>query len=998
MKRLALAAMIVAGTQFAGTNAEYPTQYPTQYPSSLPAQRVGPGQSYVCPCGHLHLRDGYQSPLVGIPVVGIPIVDDSVVNDSVVTQGPVSYPNSGPSLLTTTPPLPATANDGLPVVAGSTSKSSFTTSQPPEATDQTTRVEIGTVHDEVADIAPAKAIAASPVTVRPNSAPQSDPDAVKETSRQIGSETVRIEPIERDLPEPTAAILAESTTKPEAVETPVKQTTQQSVSADQPAKSTLADTDRTHSSSRASLPPSELDDETQVYPIRSLKQEIAAYFAKVEREALRARESMNADLAARALANKASEDATAKRDKSMAFTDKADRTEVPIPLSNETKEPVVAQTQVVAKTPDGSQPLKTRRETSSETQRQAVEQQLAWSETEIKAVPPKTLSQGSLHRDQLNATPALGLIAKENAEATITATAPTTTTPVAKTRVAGKVATAVKSAGSQTDTVRSAGEATARQTLTATGRPWWWLPSMLLAPCGIWALSRRRFGKKKAGDTDLAEADCEIDRTDRPHSQVIGHSDSVQSGSVQSDPVQSDFVQSDSVQSDSVRSVPVQRDFVQSESVQSDSGAGDSVRSETTANETKQSALPTQASRAEQNEAASAASRAPLTANSRSSVADASQYETRSQAAQVTNIDANIDTTKQPERANGPEQQPRQAIAPFDVASLAASTPQANTLASSNFDDFAKIDGVDSRTSAWLHGQGFHRFEHLKEADPTEIQRRLCDWNPEYQHSDVGSWIQRAGIAQSNSERQDQLEISSSDSKQSRHEARVESSGTWQTDESSRRRSETIEQTTAQASQPDDLTRINGIGPAIEKLLRESGIRSYRDLADADPNHLQKILHSGGARFKLVDSQTWAHQAEMACNNDGTARKLRTSHRQQNPAQQNPAQRQKWTPDSTQISSPDDLTLISGIGPATQDVLNENGIYRLEQIAVMSEQHLSEMFEGHFNLVSTDSWASQATALLSQMGDMTVESNLLREVRALKNSKTSDVPQRQLKE
>ncbi len=38
---------------------------------------------------------------------------------------------------------------------------------------------------------------------------------------------------------------------------------------------------------------------------------------------------------------------------------------------------------------------------------------------------------------------------------------------------------------------------------------------------------------------------------------------------------------------------------------------------------------------------------------------------------------------------------------------------------------------------------------------------------------------------------------------------------------------------------PDDLTRIEGIGPKINQLLNDGGIYTYRQLSDSDPVHLK---------------------------------------------------------------------------------------------------------------------------------------------------------------
>lgn len=61
---------------------------------------------------------------------------------------------------------------------------------------------------------------------------------------------------------------------------------------------------------------------------------------------------------------------------------------------------------------------------------------------------------------------------------------------------------------------------------------------------------------------------------------------------------------------------------------------------------------------------------------------------------------------------------------------------------------------------------------------------------------------------------------------------------------------------------PDDLKVIEGIGPKISGLLQAAGIATFRQLAEADPQRLQKILDD--ADLRLADPGTWKEQAKLA--------------------------------------------------------------------------------------------------------------------------------------
>lgn len=62
----------------------------------------------------------------------------------------------------------------------------------------------------------------------------------------------------------------------------------------------------------------------------------------------------------------------------------------------------------------------------------------------------------------------------------------------------------------------------------------------------------------------------------------------------------------------------------------------------------------------------------------------------------------------------------------------------------------------------------------------------------------------------------------------------------------------------------DDLKKLEGIGPRIEKLLNDAGIKSYAKLATMDRDALKAILDAGGSQFKLHEPKSWPYQAELA--------------------------------------------------------------------------------------------------------------------------------------
>lgn len=73
---------------------------------------------------------------------------------------------------------------------------------------------------------------------------------------------------------------------------------------------------------------------------------------------------------------------------------------------------------------------------------------------------------------------------------------------------------------------------------------------------------------------------------------------------------------------------------------------------------------------------------------------------------------------------------------------------------------------------------------------------------------------------------------------------------------------ETLEKM-AVSVKPDDLKRIEGIGPKLEEMLNENKIYTFRQLSDAAPAHLKAILDKGGEAYRIHDPGTWPEQAKL---------------------------------------------------------------------------------------------------------------------------------------
>lgn len=71
---------------------------------------------------------------------------------------------------------------------------------------------------------------------------------------------------------------------------------------------------------------------------------------------------------------------------------------------------------------------------------------------------------------------------------------------------------------------------------------------------------------------------------------------------------------------------------------------------------------------------------------------------------------------------------------------------------------------------------------------------------------------------------------------------------------------------------PDDLKRIEGIGPKFSSVLQEAGILTYAQLAAASPEELEAILEAADPRLlRLAHPATWPEQAALAATGEWEA-------------------------------------------------------------------------------------------------------------------------------
>lgn len=143
--------------------------------------------------------------------------------------------------------------------------------------------------------------------------------------------------------------------------------------------------------------------------------------------------------------------------------------------------------------------------------------------------------------------------------------------------------------------------------------------------------------------------------------------------------------------------------------------------------------------------------------------------------------------------------------------------------------------------------------------------------------------------------------------------------------------------------EPDDLKKILGIGSVLEEKLNDMGVYHFSQVAEFTATDIENInthLNFPGR----IERDEWIPQAQELMQG-GEGRKLKYLEGPE--------------------GEPDDLKLISGVGPVLQDKLNELGIYHFWQIGKFEQKDIDLVndamaFPGR---IERDEWIAQAQNL-----------------------------------
>lgn len=176
-------------------------------------------------------------------------------------------------------------------------------------------------------------------------------------------------------------------------------------------------------------------------------------------------------------------------------------------------------------------------------------------------------------------------------------------------------------------------------------------------------------------------------------------------------------------------------------------------------------------------------------------------------------------------------------------------------------DDLTKIEGIGPKIQEVLNNHDVKTFEQLHKSNRNTLKLYLDESGPQFRMHEPESWPHQAGMAARGewdklAEYQDFMIIGSGSVNLG-----DTSGNSPETDKKPDKRAASLS-----TNYVDDLTKIEGIGPKIEKLLNDAGILNFSQLSSVDRDTIKTILDNGGPQFKMHEPKSWPKQAKFANN------------------------------------------------------------------------------------------------------------------------------------
>jgi predicted flap endonuclease-1-like 5' DNA nuclease len=167
----------------------------------------------------------------------------------------------------------------------------------------------------------------------------------------------------------------------------------------------------------------------------------------------------------------------------------------------------------------------------------------------------------------------------------------------------------------------------------------------------------------------------------------------------------------------------------------------------------------------------------------------------------------------------------------------------------------------------------------------------------------------------------------------------------------------------------DNLQIVEGVGPKIEGLMKDGGIKDWGALAGTSVERIQEILDAAGSRYTLANPTTWPQQGKLA--HEGKWDELIEYQKFLDAGVENkgdfesPSKVEKLILKKLGFSNnPEDLKIVEGIGPKIEGLLKNEGINNWSDLAAAPQSTLQKVLDtagDRYRLADPSTWAKQAS-------------------------------------
>ena len=172
----------------------------------------------------------------------------------------------------------------------------------------------------------------------------------------------------------------------------------------------------------------------------------------------------------------------------------------------------------------------------------------------------------------------------------------------------------------------------------------------------------------------------------------------------------------------------------------------------------------------------------------------------------------------------------------------------------------------------------------------------------------------------------------------------------------------------------DNLKIVEGIGPKLEKILKDKGISNWEQLAGAKIEFLQSILDEKGPRYKIHNPKTWPEQARLA----HTAKwdeliqfQMAFRRRKDGQGMSGMTKVEKTVVKLMGYTQePSDLKIVEGIGPKIESILKAAGIQNWSDLSQKSPEKIRSILlasDPRYRMHDPSTWPDQAK--LARLGN-----------------------------